>query len=280
MYRDEATKLTDNALEQLALALDQGHSATLTAYLKTLAKFHNYSFGNVLLIAFQKPDATHVAGFHTWRKLGRFVKKGEKGIAILAPIAFRAKADAHEVVENNDVAIVPVRQMIRGFKAVYVFDVSQTDGKPIADFARISGSPCEYLVRVRDLIIQRGIQLEYAPILDGAKGFSESGVITLRPDLDPAEEFAVLVHEFAHELLHKKERRSGTTRTIRETEAEAVAFVVSQAIGLDCSTRSSDYIQLYRGDRSTLQESLKHIQATAAGIIRELTASAPLQTRE
>jgi hypothetical protein len=274
MNHDEATRLTDNALEQLARALDEGHSATLTAYLKTIAKFHNYSFGNVLLIAFQKPDATHVAGFHTWRKLGRFVNKGEKGIAILAPITIRVKGDAHELGGNNGVEVVPVRQVIRGFKVVHVFDVSQTDGDPIAQFARISGSPCDYLERLRGLIAQHGIQLEYAPIPDGAEGFSDDGAITLRPDLDPAEEFAVLVHELAHELLHKKERRTETTRTVRETEAEAVAFVVSQAIGLDCSTRSSDYIQLYRGDRTTLQESLQLIQLTAAGIIHDLTGPA------
>lgn len=91
MKREEAIKLTQTALEQLSAALEQGHSETLATYLNTLARFHNYSFGNVMLIAFQKPDATHVAGFNTWKKLGRHVKKGEKGIAILAPMIYRRK---------------------------------------------------------------------------------------------------------------------------------------------------------------------------------------------
>ena len=95
MNREEALQLTDTALEQLTQALAQGKSDTLKTYLTTLARFHNYSFGNVLMIAVQKPDATHVAGFQTWRKLGRFVKKGEKGIAILAPLVYRSGKGGH-----------------------------------------------------------------------------------------------------------------------------------------------------------------------------------------
>lgn len=110
------------------------------------------------------------------------------------------------------------------------------------------------------LVHAKGISLDYWAIPGGASGVSEGGAITVRPDLEPAEEFAVLVHELAHELLYKGERRSETSKKVRETEAEAVSFVVSQAIGLDCSSRSSDYIQLYRGDKDTLGESLGYIQ--------------------
>jgi hypothetical protein len=102
---------------------------------------------------------------------------------------------------------------------------------------------------------------------------SEGGRITLLPKLDAAETFSVLVHEVAHELLHRGDRRKGTTRTIRETEAEAVAFVVSSAIGLDTDTASSDYIQLHSGDKATLTESLALIQQTAAEILKTLTSA-------
>lgn len=93
MKPEEARKIADNALSELGDALRRGKSDALIRYLAMLAKFHRYSFGNVLLILSQKSDATHVAGFHTWKQLGRFVKKGEKGIVILAPIVIRPKAD-------------------------------------------------------------------------------------------------------------------------------------------------------------------------------------------
>lgn len=100
-----------------------------------------------------------------------------------------------------------------------------------------------------------------------AKGISCGGAITILPGVEAGEEFAVLVHEYAHEKLHRGARRAATTRTIRETEAEAVAYVVSQAIGLDAGTASADYIQLYDGDKETLAESLMLIQRTGAEII-------------
>lgn len=271
MKRDEALKLADNALAQLAMALENGHSETLSNYLATLGRFHNYSFGNVMLIACQKPEATHVAGFATWKKLGRYVKKGEKGIAILAPLVYRSKRDDASLTPDND---DEQGKRLCGFKVVHVFDVTQTEGEEMPEFAKITGTPGECLPKVRELIHSHGIQLAYSPIPGGALGTSAGGAITIQPGLDEPEEFSVLVHELAHELLHKGERRTDTSKTIRETEAEAVAFVVAQAIGLDCSTRSSDYIQLYRGDKETLSESLDHIQKTAATIIEALQPAA------
>lgn len=124
MKHDEALKLADTALEQLAVALEQGHSETLTTYLGTMARFHNYSFGNVMLIALQKPEATHVAGFTTWKKLGRFVRKGDKGIGILANLVYRSKRDDGNLEAERDEQST---RSVPGFKVVHVFDVSQTD---------------------------------------------------------------------------------------------------------------------------------------------------------
>jgi hypothetical protein len=273
MKRDEATKLAETALGQLALALEQGHSQALTLYLQTLARFHRYSFGNVLLIACQRPDATNVAGFHTWKKLCRTVKKGEKGIAILAPLVRRRALDALDHKPDEDEQASREKPCtVRGFKVVHVFDVSQTEGKPLPEFAPTAGDPRQHLDRLRQAVRKHGIALDYAPIPGGALGTSQGGSITVRPDLTPAEEFSVLVHEFAHELLHKGERRRETTKTVRETEAEAVAFVVSQVAGLDTKTRSSDYIQLYRGNKETLAESLEHVQRAATTILTALDA--------
>jgi hypothetical protein len=257
MKFDVATKLAEQGIDQLAEALGQGRSDTLEAYLSVLAKFHRYSFQNSMLIALQCPNASHVAGFNAWKKLGRQVVKGAKGIAILAPCVYRSKDD--EASDGDKKAVV------KGFKVVHVFDVSQTEGDELPQFAAIDGDPGELIGRLELVIGQHDIALSYDFIPSGALGVSEAESIVIRPDLSPAERFAVLVHEFAHGLLHKGERRQDTTKTVRETEAEAVSFVVCQAIGLDCSTRSADYIQLYRGTTETLAESLEYIQKTVTG---------------
>ncbi|MDX2201034.1 MAG: ArdC family protein [Phycisphaerae bacterium] len=266
MKADEAKKLADNALDTLAAALKAGKSDSLTAYLAAMGRFHEYSWGNVMLIVSQKPDATRVAGFNTWKTLGRFVKKGEKGIVIIAPMLIKPKESA----ANDDEA-----RLLR-FKAVYVFDVSQTDGEPLAEFSHVAGDPAGYTDRLKALVAAQGIKLEYSAYLAGAKGRSHGGRIELLSDMPPAEEFSVLAHELAHEMLHRGERRSETSKTVRETEAEAVAFVVCQAIGLDTGTHAADYIQLYDGDTATLAQSLEFVQKTAADIIAAVAAEEPL----
>lgn len=269
MKREEATKLAERGLAELNAALQQGASDTLTRYLDVLARFHRYSFGNVMLIASQKPDATHVAGFHTWKSLGRWVKKGEQGIAILAPMVGRKRRDGTDrpAVDDSD---GNVRQLC-GFRVVHVFDVSQTEGAELPEFAGIHGDPGKGLRQLESIIAGYGIQLEYDFPGCGAEGVSRDGTIVVRPDMPPAETFAVLAHELAHELLHQRtDRKRLASRTVLETEAEAVAYVVCQAMGLESSTRSSDYIQLYRGDVATLSESLDLIQKTAASLIEQL----------
>ena len=269
MNRDEAKKRSEEALEELALVLEKSQSETLLRYLSMLSRFHRYSFGNCMLIAMQRPEATLVAGFRRWKKLGRYVRKGEQGIAILAPLVYRAKVSEEN---GDDVQEEKLKRLtsVCGFRVVYVFDVSQTDGDALPEFAAITGDPGEKLSRLEEIVRAKGIELSYAPIPGGAEGLSEGGKITVVPTLGPAETFSVLAHEAAHELLHRTARRKETTKTVRETEAEAVAYVVCRASGLDCSTRCSDYIQLYQGDRETLQESLDHIQRVSSAILTEL----------
>jgi antirestriction protein ArdC len=265
MKREDALKHSDKALEELAETLSQGRSDTLVRFLETMARFHNYSFGNCMLIAFARPDATYVAGFHRWRELGRFVKKGEKGIMILAPMVKHRKAEPDDESDDESPVI--------GFRAVYVFDVSQTEGEELPEFSHASGDPGETLAKLESLVRSRGIELEYEEHLGGADGLSRGGKIVLRDGLPPAEQFSVLAHEFAHELLHRTERRKETTRKVRELEAEAVAFVVSKAVGLEALGRSADYIQLYSGDKELLMQSLDYIQKTASFILSALDCS-------
>lgn len=264
MNRDDAMNLVEKTITELGEALEQGRSEALTNYLSLLARFHDYSFRNSLLILMQRPDATHVAGFHRWKQMGRFVKKGEKGIAILAPLVCRKKSYTEEKSASDDERKVAI---LRGFKVAFVFDVSQTDGEELPRFATLSGDPGEKLPQVEALIRSQGIELKYEPIGGGALGVSRGGEITVVPNLSPAETFSVLVHELAHELLHRGDRKSQVGKKVRETEAESVAFVVAKAIGLDPTTRSADYIQLYSGDKQVLMESLDYIQKTAHFIL-------------
>ena len=231
-------------------------------YLAFQARFHRYSFNNCLLIALQKPDATFVAGFQRWKELNRFICKGEKGIMILAPLVKRSKRDDESRREEDEPTVKVV-----GFRAAYVFDVSQTEGDELPQMGVISGDPGDLSDTLRRLIARCGIEFRYAEELGGALGVSEGGRIAVLRELPAAEEFAVLAHELAHELLHRTGRRKETTRTIRELEAEAVAFVVCRAAGLESLERSSDYIQLYQGDKELFLASLNYIQRVAAEIV-------------
>ena len=264
MTTDQAKQLSESAISRLMTALEQGQSEALKAYLRVMSRFHRYSWGNILLIYSQRPEATHVAGFHAWLKMRRYVRKGEKGIVILAPMVGRKqKREDEELTEDEQTRLF-------GFRAAHVFDVSQTDGEPLPEFATVTGDPLDYTERLKQFVASQNITLDYDGKIAPAKGMSSGGKITLLPDMVPAEHFAVLAHETAHELLHRGERRQATTHTVRETEAEAVAYVVSSAIGLDANTSSSDYIQLHAGDKATLAESLAVIQQTASAILRAI----------
>jgi antirestriction protein ArdC len=252
--------------------LEQGHSEGLTAYLTAMGRFHNYSFGNILEIARQRPDAQRVAGLYAWNQLGRKVKKGERGIRILAPvIGVRRKKDAEaekDIRTQNQAVLV-------GFRAAYVFDVSQTEGKELPELSeRVRGNVGEYRERLLDFIRAQGIQIEFKESIAPALGMSYGGRIAIYPGQGEAEEFSTLVHELAHEMLHKAERRTATTKTVRETEAESIAFVVGKTIGLSTGRASADYIHLYHGNAALLTESLEVIQKTSAVILSALEIKA------
>ena len=244
--------------------LESGHSEALTNYLTAMSRFHQYSFGNVMEIARQMPTATRVAGFWTWKNLGRNVKAGQKGIRILAPIVgVRRKKDAEA---NKDITKQNERALL-GFRNAYVFDISQTDGVDLPSLHEVSGDPGENIDRLAAFVKSKGIQLVYNANISPALGMSYGGRIAILPGQSKAETFSTLVHETAHELLHRSERRTATTKTVRETEAEAVAFVVGKAVGLVNDNASASYIQLYHGNASLLAESLEVIQQTASVIL-------------
>lgn len=257
-------------VQALIQQLEAGHSEALTAYLNAMSRFHNYSFGNILEIARQRPDATRVAGFWKWKELGRSVKKGEKGIRILAPIiGVRRKKDEEaekDITKQNKAVLV-------GFRSTYVFDVSQTEGAELPELHEISGEVGENRERLTTFVERQGIELVFTERIAPALGMSYGGRIAILPGQSKAEEFSTLVHELAHEMLHKAERRTATTKTVRETEAEAIAFIIGNAVGLETGTKSADYIQLYHGNASLLAESLEVIQHASAVILAALRPS-------
>lgn len=272
MKREEAMDLATNGFDTLCQALAQGKSETLVTYLNVMARFHKYSFRNCLLISMQRSGATRVAGYRKWQKLGRHVKKGEKGIAILAPMVYKQNSDEQATANGSseEVSANGPAKVVRGFRVVHVYDVEQTDGKPLPEFATVDGDAGDWLRKIEHVVRKAGIELDYRDDLGGAEGVSTGGTISVLAGLSDANTVSILLHECAHELLHKGERRKETTKTIRETEAEAVAFVVAQAIGLDAEQHANDYIQLYNGDAEMLQESMEFIQQTATHIIEAL----------
>ena len=247
--------------------LEAGKSEALTNYLTAMSRFHSYSFGNVLEISRQMPAATRVAGFWTWKNLGRNVKAGQKGIRILAPIVGvrRKRQDEAEkdITKQNE-------RILLGFRNTYVWDISQTDGIDLPSLRQVTGDPGENIERLTAFLNSKGIAVSYSENIAPALGMSYGGRIAILPGQSKAETFSTLVHEAGHELLRHSERRTVTTKTVRETEAEAVAFVVGKAIGLVNEDASASYIQLYKGNASLLAESLEVIQQTASIILAAL----------
>jgi hypothetical protein len=183
-------------VQALIEQLEQGHSEGLTAYLTAMGRFHNYSFGNILEIARQRPTATRVAGLYAWNQLGRKVRKGERGIRILAPVigVCRKKgAEAQKDIRTQNQAV------LIGFRSAYVFDVCQTEGKDLPELSeRVTGSVGEYRERLLDFIAAQGIRLEFKESIAPALGISYGGRIAILPGQGAAEEFSTLVHELAH----------------------------------------------------------------------------------
>jgi antirestriction protein ArdC len=239
--RQTAKEMIAENVKSLIAQLEAGHSDALTAYLDAMSRFHNYSFGNILEIARQRPDATRVAGLYAWNQLGRKVKKGEKGIRILAPIiGIKRKKDEEA---QKDITTQNTRVLV-GFRNAYVFDVSQTEGAELPTLREMTGTVGENRGRLVSFIEAQGIELAFTEKIAPALGMSYGGKIAILPGQSEAEEFSTLVHELAHEMLHKAARRTTTTKVVRETEAEAIAFVIGKAVGLETGTASADYVVL------------------------------------
>jgi antirestriction protein ArdC len=267
MINDKARALTEqieSSVNALAAETDAVRkSETFLNWLNAMAQFHSYSWNNQFLISIQCPGASKVAGFQTWKKLGRNVKKGAKGIAILAPCLYRRKSDP----ENED---SPTVQKLGGFKVAYVFDYSATEGEPLPalQYAAAAGGE-DLLPKLEAAAGKLAVQLEYLEIPEpGVQGYSTGGKIVIRQSLSTPAKCATIIHEAAHELLHQGENRSEAktkTRSQRELEAEATAYVVMRHFGIEHV--ASNYLATYNVDGEQLRDSLETISGAAKRLI-------------
>jgi hypothetical protein len=269
---------TMSSLDELLATLGEQLSApghSLLPVLGVMSRFGHYSLSNQLLIYIQRPTATRVLGFHGWRKAGFIVRKGEKGIAIYAPIRSpgrRRPADAATTERTNDTADATEATPIR-FRVAYVFDISQVDRLAEANAAvtipltdAVPPTPLACLELLKTFLAAEGLALHYAPLAPGHYGSTDGKTIVCAQGLAPHIEFATLVHETTHALLHFTGERPDLTT--RETEAEAVTYLLSEQLGLPDTGLSIDYIRSYRGTNDTLQGSLERIRTT----VRRLAA--------
>ncbi len=241
-------------------------------FLTTMSKFHDYSIGNQILIMLQKPDAARVAGFNTWKDTGRWVRKGEKGIAILAPVMPR-KQKPEERAQDEAETETEIEPRPIFFKVVYVFDVSQTEGKPLPDFEvpALTGEANEELFsKVKYLVEGQGVEISFEsrPNQDPSiKGIFFGKTIWVKPDESRAQQLKTLLHEVAH---YYSEGVFRIPRRDAETIAESAAFVVGAHFGFDTGTRSFPYVALWAQDKKVLEQNLASIRKVAATILESL----------
>ena len=270
---EEKERKVDAVMKQLKDGVEGiQDSYQFRLFLTTMSKFHDYSIGNQILIMIQRKDATKVAGFNTWKDLGRWVKRGERGIAILAPVMPpkpKPEEKAPEKEEEIEIEPQPVY-----FKVVYVFDIGQTEGKPLPEFevpVLAEEVNEELLARLKALMQQRGVSVSFEsrPHLDpGIKGqFTAPNQIWVRPEEPPAQQLKTLLHESAHYY------SAGVFRIPRadaETIAESAAYVVGAHYGFDTGIRSFPYVALWARDKKVLERNLGDIRKVATTILEGL----------
>ena len=282
-------------LKEITERLEQGvkdifTSEMYTKYLLTMSKFHNYSFNNTLLIAMQRPDATLVAGYNAWKnKFNRYVKKGEKGIQIIAPAPVKEWEEREKIDkdtgltvlnENGEPEIEVVERVIPRFRVTTVFDYAQTDGEPLPTL-----EVNELTARVKDYTLLKEaieqvspVPIRFGEIEGSAKGYYShmDKEICVRADMGESQTIKTMIHEVAHAMLHDsdqmKQRGEEKDQLTKETEAESIAFTVCSALGIDTSDYSFPYVASWASGKELkeLKDSMDTIRLTAADFLEKL----------
>lgn len=255
-------------IEGITEKLEQGlknllNSENWKEYLKTLSRFHKYSFNNCVLIAMQYPEASRVAGYKTWQSMGRQVRKGEKAISILAPCPHKKRVEVTKEDGTKDEKEIAYTT----YRAVPVFDISQTDGEDLPEICTTLTGGVQGFTRLREVLSS----ISPVPVTEGdargAHGFYSRAEkrIVIQQGMSEAQTIKTTVHEIAHSMMHSE---SGKSRETEEVEAESVAFTVCNYFGIDSGEYSFGYLAGWSdGNMDTLKKSLAAIQQTAHTII-------------
>jgi hypothetical protein len=250
MKNTDAFELLEQGIKNLA------NQDNWLNHLKTQAVFHSYSFNNTCLIINQCPEASSVAGFHAWKKLNRTVKKGEKGIRILAPMV-------HKEAEDPEAVRV-------SFRSVAVFDVSQTEGEPLpSPVNRLEGDDNGVLDALKGFAISKGFNVVEEDLgeTNGSCSYRSPTTITLNPNRSLLQQAKTLAHELGHALLHCGENYTGhDSKSVMELEAESVAFVVLQHFGADAGEYSCGYISHWVATGADLEPVITQLKASGIRI--------------
>lgn len=285
-------------MKEITERLEQGvkdifTSEMYTTYLRTMAKFHNYSFNNTLLIAMQRPDATLVAGFQAWKnKFNRYVKKGEKGIQIIAPAPIKEVEEREKIDkdtglavlnENGEPEIERVEYVVPRFRLTTVFDISQTDGEPIPSLEvnELTASVKGYALLTAAIEQVSPVPMRFDEIAGDAKGYYSDvdKEICIQVGMGESQTIKTMIHEVAHAMLHNsdlmKQRGEEKDRLTKETEAESIAFTVCSALGIDTSDYSFPYVASWASGKEMkeLKDSMDTIRLTAADFLEKLEAA-------
>lgn len=270
------TEKAKDLLEQLETQLIELTSSDgWQRYLDMQARFHRYSLNNTLLILQQFPEASRIAGFHTWKNLNRAVVKGAKAIKILAPRTVT-------VTEQRDDGSDYKRKKIVGFGVANVFDISQTEGEDLPEvITKLDGDvPSGLLDELLVFALEQGCDVEIGDAR-GANGYFRNDIkqIVVGHHLPMAQQTKTLAHEIGHLLLHSDldQRDLHLNRADKELEAESVAYIVCQHFGLDTTDYSLGYISCWQGDDESLRQGFRQsavrIQKAASQVIDAVTKS-------
>ncbi len=285
-------------MKEITDRLEQGiqdlfESDRFKEYLQVMSKFHNYSFNNTLLIAMQKPDATLVAGYNSWKNLfGRQVARGAKGIKVLAPSPYKIKKEIDKIDPKTQKPVTdkngkPVKEeteiTVPAFKVVSVFDVSQTEGKELPSIGvdELTGDVEQYADFFKAAELSAPVPVGFEKIASGAKGYysQTDKRIAINEGMSELQNLKTLIHETAHAKLHDidlnappEKQADRPDRRTREVQAESIAYAVCQHYGLDTSDYSFSYVAQWSSGRelAELKASLETIRSTASELIKDI----------
>ena len=277
---DRLKQLTDQLTDGVKAVRDSGEYKKLLA---VMAKFPHYSMNNCMLIAMQRPDATLCQGFDGWKKMGRYVKKGEKGIKIIAPAPYTVQKEVDKLDSNGKPVIDSDGEHVKetkeyqvmGFKAETTFDVSQTDGKELPKIGvdELKGEVDKFELMMRVLKDLSPVPIGFEDIQSGAKGYYHTSEkrIAIQKDMSELQTVKTCLHEITHAMLHADAPKE-ISKSRKELEAEGTACIVLKYMGYDTDAYSFPYLTGYTtdADMKELKDSLNIIRRTSSKIITKI----------